>query len=177
MKKILFFVLLIVIACTPYKQKHNFSSLNRIDSLLNANSDNALDSLNNLKIDYLSSENKAYYNLLLTIALDKRDFAFRTDSSISEALIWFEQSKDNYNYIRSLTYKAIVRYSINTEDTLSFNLLKKAEENYFKFKQNDNHLLSLIYSYLGKINKADKNFEGAEKYFEKSREINLKTKK
>ncbi len=134
-----------------------------------------LDSLKKFQTYRLSSENEAYYNLLTTIAEDKNYMNFTSDSVISLALDYYKGSKDYYNIARSLMYKGIVRYTINMKDTLAIDLFRDAEQIFDKQKISDNHLLGMIYSYLGKLNKADRNFKEAESYFQKSADVNKKS--
>ena len=163
----------LLIACTSsHKQVRIGQRLSILDSMLSKNPSAVYDSLLKIESQKLSSENRAYYSLLKTIAQDKIDFSFTSDSLITYAVNWYEESSDNYNLTRSLTYKGIVRYTLDPKDTISFDLFKSAEQLYSKHKLRDNHLLGMIYAYLGKINKADKNFVEAEKYFVRSAQIN-----
>lgn len=163
----------LLIACTSsHKQVQIGQRLSILDSMLSKNPSAVYDSLLKIESQKLSSENRAYYSLLKTIAQDKIDFSFTSDSLITYAVNWYEESSDNYNLARSLTYKGIVRYTLDPKDTISFDLFKSAEQLYSKHKLRDNHLLGMIYAYLGKINKADKNFVEAEKYFVRSAQIN-----
>jgi tetratricopeptide (TPR) repeat protein len=140
--------------------------------MLSKNPAAVYDSLKKFDDYKLSSENEAYFELLITIAKDKNDIQFVSDSIISSSVKWYEESRDYYNYARALTYNGIVRYTLDPKDTLSFDLFKGAEQLFQKHKLKDNHILGMIYAYLGKINKADKNFGEAELYFKKSADIN-----
>lgn len=137
------------------------------DSLLQSDPKRALDSLQNFRNTLFSSENKAYYYLLLTIANDKND-VLDDDSLISVSIDFYKDKRDYYNYARSLTYKAIIRYINNNRDTSSFELFKTAEKIYVENDIKDKRLLGNIYTYIGRINKADGNFELAQDYFLKA---------
>ena len=110
--------------------------------------------------------------MILNTPADKNFKNFRNDSAISISYEWYKKNNDNYNYTRALTYRGIVRYSIDKRDTIAYDLFKTAEVIYRNNHINDKHLLGMIYSYLGKINKADKNFKEAEFYFLKGAEVN-----
>lgn len=165
-------VIFLASCSSSQKQAKLRERLISFDTMLVSNPLQAKDSLSKLESLKLSSSNAAYLNLLKTICYDKTDTPFTSDSLISSALDWYNDSKDYYNFARSLTYKGIVRYTLDSKDTISFDLFKEAEQLYQKHRLKDNHLLGMIYSYLGKINKADKNFSEAEEYFVKNAAIN-----
>ncbi len=174
MKKVLITILILsIVSCNSSKIQQSFKvRLNSLDSFLTVNPKVVLDSLNKIECKKLSPDNQAYFNLIMTIALDKTDYRFHDDSLISSALHWYENNTDINNYTRALAYDGIVRYSINIKDSLTFNRFKQAEKYYNEFKMHDNHLIGLVYSYLGKLNKSEKNYKEAEYYFDKCVDLN-----
>ncbi len=174
MKRAVFLLLLLsLVSCNTTRRQIEFKNrLTSLDTTMSAKPKAVLDSLNKFEKNRLSSENEAYYNLLITIAEDKNYVDFTSDSVISSAVNYYDGGKDYYNYARSLMYKGIVRYTMDMKDTLSFDLLKDAEQVFINHNLKDNHLLGMIYSYLGKINKADRNFKEAEIYFQKGADVN-----
>lgn len=145
------------------------------DSLLQSDPKRALDSLQNFRNTLFSSENKAYYYLLLTIANDKNDVNVLNDSLIGVSINYYKDSKDYYNYTRALTYNGILKYLLDKTDTTAFDSFKGAETVYIENKINDPNVLGLIYTYIGRINKADGNFKEAEEYFNKASQVYYST--
>lgn len=172
-KLLLLFLPIYLLSCSNESNiVYEREKLTALDSILSSKPKEAFDSLNTINKSQLSTVDEAYFNLLLTIAMDKNDFVFINDSLIHKSVEWYNSSKDYYNLYRSTTYWGIVRYAINKKDTLSFSLFKKAEGLFLKNKFEKDYLIGMIYNYLGKINKADLNFSEADYYITKSVEFN-----
>ncbi|MDD4032847.1 MAG: hypothetical protein PHS48_06330 [Bacteroidales bacterium] len=172
---IFFPVLFLLTAChTAEKLSLVYKQLVALDSLLAWQPQAVLDSLNNMDIHDFPEAEEAYYNLLLTIAMDKSYYEFRDDRVISQAVAWYQQGKDPANYARSLLYKGIVLYSLNPIDTLAFIHFKEAEHVMKANKMENPSFFVLLYGYLGDINQRNKNYEVADEYYQKGLEASRK---
>ena len=172
---IFFPVLFLLTAChTAEKSSLVYKQLVALDSLLAWQPQAVLDSLNNMDIHDFPEAEEAYYNLLLTIAMDKSYYEFRDDRVISQAVAWYQQGKDPANYARSLLYKGIVLYSLNPIDTLAFIHFKEAEHVMKANKMENPSFFVLLYGYLGDINQRNKNYEVADEYYQKGLETSRK---
>lgn len=179
MKKNLLLVLIsiLIYSCSDKGVTASDSAiLKGLDSILSIKPKIALDSLRALNPNELSVENESYYNLLQTIAMDKNSLDFANDSLIQNVAEWYSNTNDYYNYYRSISYWGVVRYSMNRNDTLSFNLFKKAEALFNLHQLKEDYIIGMVYNYLGKINKAELNFKEADYYISKSVEFNKRSK-
>lgn len=173
MKLLTFIFLLLVSFCQKNDYQNDIhKKLIGIDSILISKPELALMRLKELSYNGLSKENRAYYSLLLTIAEDKNSKIFVNDSLISQSVKWYEASSDLYNRARSYTYNGIIRYQTNHRDSLTYSLFKKAESLYQKNKLNNTYE-GILYIYLGRLNKHDRNYSLAEKYYLKGADVFL----
>jgi len=159
-------VLTLTFSCSPYDAEEIFlqNKLGKIDKRIYDKSQDALDSLNTIDLSKLSESNKAYYNLLYTIAQNELSGTFNNDSLITFSLTWYEKKKERYNYCRSILYKGIALFNNNKSDSIAYSYLKQSEELYNNNNFGDKILKSRIYQYLGKINRIKKNYKEAERY-------------
>lgn len=168
MKQLLIAVsfLTFIFSCSHNKTEEIFfqNKLGIIDKCIYDKNHDAIDSLNTINTSILSENNKAYYNLLYAIAINESTGTFKNDSLITFSLIWYEKKKDHYNYCRSILYKGIALFNNNKCDSIAYSHIKQSEEIYNNYKFGDKILKSRIYQYLGKINRAKKNYIEAERY-------------
>lgn len=159
-------VLIFIFSCNPYDSEEIIfqNKLGKIDKCIYDKSQDALDSLKIINASKLSESNKAYYNLLYTIALNESVGTCKDDSLITFSLTWYEKKKNRYNYCRSILYKGIALFNSNKSDSIAYSYLKQSEEIYNTYKFGDKILKSRIYQYLGKINRVKKNYREAERY-------------
>lgn len=167
--------LLLLVSCNTTIRQHVMQArLANLDSLLSHRPRVVLDSLEQMDVSEHSGEVQSYYNLLLTIARDKSYVDFTDDSIISLAAEWYRNGKDPENLARSLIYLGIVRYGLNSMDTLPYLHLKEAEDVMKVHAIEDPQLQVLLYGYLGDINLRNRNYPEAEVCFEKGLEASKK---
>lgn len=180
MKKLIIFFSLVqfLFSCSNKQngQRYIFQQFERWDKILYEQPAAILDSLNKINTTGLSAANAAYHSLLYTIAHERTNDIAENDSIISLSLAWYREGKDYYNLCRSLLYKGIVLYEINHTDSSAYYPIKESEELYLNKKIEDNYLGSLIFTYLGKINRSRSNLLQAESYFKKSIELSTSVK-
>lgn len=156
------------VGCSPRNdQQAMLRRLEQLDALINKQPSMVLDSLNTIESDPLSAANEAYYNLLLTIAMDKSYKDFASDSLIASSARWFSRHSDYHNYARALFYEGIVRYRINASrtDTLTFSKFKGAETICLKHAIDNPSLQKFIYFYLGDFLYSNADFDESKKYY------------
>lgn len=180
MKKLIIFFSLVqfLFSCSNKQngQRYIFQQFERWDKILYEQPAAILDSLNKINTTGLSAANAAYHSLLYTMAHERTNDIAENDSIISLSLAWYREGKDYYNLCRSLLYKGIVLYEINHTDSSAYYPIKESEELYLNKKIEDNYLGSLIFTYLGKINRSRSNLLQAESYFKKSIELSTSVK-
>jgi len=180
MKKLIIFFSLVqfLFSCSNKQngQRYIFQQFERWDKILYEQPAAILDSLNKINTTGLSAANAAYHSLLYTMAHERTNDIAENDSIISLSLAWYRDGKDYYNLCRSLLYKGIVLYEINHTDSSAYYPIKESEELYLNKKIEDNYLGSLIFTYLGKINRSRSNLLQAESYFKKSIELSTSVK-
>lgn len=180
MKKLIIFFSLVqfLFSCSNKQtgQRYIFQQFERWDKILYEQPAAILDSLNKINTTGLSAANAAYHSLLYTMAHERTNYIAENDSIISLSLAWYREGKDYYNLCRSLLYKGIVLYEINHTDSSAYYPIKESEELYLNKKIEDNYLGSLIFTYLGKINRSRSNLLQAESYFKKSIELSTSVK-
>ncbi len=168
-------VLFLLVACNSTETRSSVHKrLAALDSLVNNQPEQVTDCLEKMDVRNYSRADRAYYNLLLTIARDKSYVEFRDDSIISSATDWFRAGKDPLLFARSLIYLGIVRHTLNPMDTLPYLHLKEAEEVMKIHALEDPQLQVLLYGYMGDINLRNRNFSEAEFCFEKGLEAGKK---
>ena len=142
-------------------------SLASIDKMLNAAPAEALDSLSAMDVHSLSYSEKAYYNLLFTIAQHKNHIPFTNDSAIAFAHQYFQkQTEDYYNQARSGFYLGLVLYKLSSSDERAYSYMREAANLIQKHAIDDNRLSALLYAFLGRINDHNLNYEEAISFFQ-----------
>ncbi len=140
--------------------------LTRIDTLLHATAAAAYDSLEAINPHLLRQPNRAYYQLLHTIAADKLYQPFYSDSLISEVVDFYETRPLSDNYLRALLYQGIVRLHLELPDTVMHEPLKKAESILLAHPEAASlRTATRIFFYLGRMNQDHSNFDRANFYY------------
>lgn len=156
---------IVLYGCIP--NQHHAQSLASIDKMLNAAPAEALDSLSAMDVHSLSYSEKAYYNLLFTIAQHKNHIPFTNDSAIAFAYQYFQQRTDDYyNQARSGFYLGLVLYKLSSSDERAYSYMREAANLIQKHAIDDNRLSALLYAFLGRINDHNLNYEEAISFFQ-----------
>lgn len=142
-------------------------ALSDIDKILNTSPAAALDSLLALDVHSMGESEKAYYNLLFTIAQHKNHIPFTNDSAIAFAHQYFQkQTEDYYNQARSGFYLGLVLYKLSSSDERAYSYMREAANLIQKHAIDDNRLSALLYAFLGRINDHNLNYEEAISFFQ-----------
>lgn len=122
------FISLFILSCNREEDRDVMSKLSRWDLQLNDNPYSIMDSLEAIDVSNISQSERAYYNLLLTIARDKTYYDFTNDSLISKSEEYYNSNKiNNNNHVRALMYQGIVRTRMGVKDSTSYLPLRRAE--------------------------------------------------
>ncbi len=132
--------------CVRHKPGHYPADLVAIDSLLRSDAEKGWALLADYDAGGLSRTSKAYYGLLYTIAADKLDSVFQSDSLINDAS--YRLRHDPMQHARSMFYSGLVRYRINKEDTVAFQRMVEARNICEKYKIEEPFLRGMIAYYL-----------------------------
>lgn len=170
------FIILLTTSCIGNKQSQMQVKLATYDNLLNSNPQAAYDSLEILGEQSLNKKNRAYFNLLYTIASDKINKPFISDSIINKAYSWYKERQatktaeqyNKQNLIKAALYSGIVKYNINNRDSSAYHCLKEAQVLADANKMTDNNTLGLITFYLGDIQNTNKCYKNAADYYNRA---------
>ncbi len=168
-------VVFLMVACNSTGSSMH-EQLASLDSLVLSQPEQVTERLEKMDVVNYSPADRAYYNLLLTIAWDQSDVEIHDDSIILSATDWYRTGKDPALFARSLIYLGIVRYALNSMDTLPYIHLREAEQVMKTHAIEDPQLLVLLYGYLGDISMRNVNYTEADIYFEKELSVCKKTK-
>ena len=147
-------------------------NLSQIDRMLYSSPEQALDSLSMIDEQSLTKGDKAYYYLLKTIAQHKNHISFYDDSIISLSRKYYvTKTHDYYNQARSLFYNGLILYKLSFADTMAHHYMLSAERIVNDHSIQDNRLIALIHTYLGKINDFNGNYESASNHYQKAIDI------
>ena len=104
----LLFCFLIILSNCKDTSTHN-PELEAVDSLLNIQENRkALQTLQSIDVKDMNQEQKAFYNLLLTMAQYKNDVPFKSDSVINHVVDYYAGGKDIEMTMRSLVAQGCV---------------------------------------------------------------------
>lgn len=106
----------------------------------------------------LTEEDRAYYCLLMTQAMDKNGLSPTSDSLISIAVDYYRTGRDSRQRARSLFYRGRVYYEQGAYEEAALDY-KCAENLISQF--HDEYLAGLIHSHLGHLNKKNDLYEKA----------------
>lgn len=155
-KNLVFYIFILglsflVTACNKKQNETTTERLAQLDSLLDTQPQTVLDSLEIIRPERLSRFNTAYSQLLQTIADDKTDFEFQSDSLISSAVSTLQTHQTQYPelYARSLLYQGIVRYRMGVTDSTSYIPIKQSAHFIETSVENKNAVSYFVYYYLG----------------------------
>lgn len=166
------FALLLCVSCDHKHDQAMFTRLQQWDVLLEQQPQTAKDSLATLRVNELSLADRAYFGLLKTISDDKTYSDFTSDSLINSVASYFNRyKKGSDNHIRSLVYRAIVRYRMGIMDSTVFTPLKEGEQLYLKQKQPNSNTGYMLYYYLGDLLSSNNEFSAADIYFNKALQL------
>lgn len=162
----------IFVRCAGNRSELINDRLVALDSLIIKDPKRAWDTLSSWDFNALKGEERAYAQLLLTIAQHKNGIIFEDDNLIENARTVFEKQKDYPKLARSLFYNGLVLFKMGDVDqsrSLSFMLraLRIMEEK----NLNDPGLKALINAYLGRIHDRENNFKDAAAYCRAAIEI------
>lgn len=148
-------LLMLGIVVTPgcSDRSRHAQSLANIDKILNTSPAAALDSLSALDVHSMGESERAYYNLLFTIAQHKNHIPFTNDSAIAFAYQYFQQRTDDYyNQARTGFYHGLVLHLLSTDEETACSYMRDALQIMEKHKVHDDRLKALICFYLGQVN-------------------------
>lgn len=174
-----FSFLIIVVSCNSYSNEETNMKqiLEDVNKYIYNKSDIAISKLSTIDSENLSQKNKAFYNLIYSIAIQEYYGSFDNDSIISYSLNWYKYRKDWINYCRSSLYKGIALFNISKFNSDAYFYVKQAENLYINHNLKDNILESKIYLYLGKLSRSKQDYFKSEKYLLISREMCVRLKR
>ncbi len=132
------------------------------DTLLNHDPEAAMAQLAHYRTQGLDDPSVAYHRLLYTIAGDKLDSVFHSDSLIE----WASQqlAHDPLQYARARFYSGLVRYRCNREDTLAYRRMAEAHSHCKAHGIEDPFLRGMVAYYLGECHLNHTNYDQALAY-------------
>ena len=164
------FVVLVLVGCNSKRQQGYTTLLDLLDSLVEIQPRQVLDSLEELQLRKLSRFNSAYTHVLQTIAEDKTYTEFTSDSLMAASAATLKRYKNKAPrvYARSLMYLGLVRYRMGITDSTAYQPLKEASILFEGMTSPDILSEYLCNYYLGEIHNKNKNILVSNKYYSKS---------
>lgn len=98
------------------------------DSLLELAPDTALSYLRSLSLENFSKEEKAYYGLLLTSAMDKNYLSLLPCDSLVDAALDYYDEGAGYNRARALFYKERIQFTMKMSEEAMANCFEALKE-------------------------------------------------
>ncbi len=134
----------------------------QVDSLLNHDPEGAIAQLAHYRTQGLDASSAAYHRLLYTIAGDKLDSVFHSDSLIE----WASQqlAHDPLQFARARFYSGLVRYRCNREDTLVYRRMAEAHSHCKGHGIEEPFLRGMVAYYLGECHLNHTNYDQALAY-------------
>lgn len=124
---IYYYIIFIVLTLTSCNHNNTKQELRNIDSLIFINKlDYAYNEIKDINTNFLSEENKAYYNLLWTQIQYLTYKPIKSDSIINECVEYYKINKDNRKLGESYYYKGMIEQLLGKADSAIINL-KEAE--------------------------------------------------
>ena len=132
------------------------------DTLLNHDPEAAMAQLAHYRTQGLDDPSVAYHRLLYTIAGDKLDSVFHSDSLIE----WASQqlAHDPLQFARARFYSGLVRYRCNQEDTLGYQRMAEAHSHCRAHGIQEPFLRGMVAFYLGECHFNHTNYDQALAY-------------
>lgn len=160
----------VVASCSFFNNQYT-NELKNLDAQLEDHPERVLDSLKKMNTEKFNESQLAYYYLLNASATDKNLVYLENDSTLSIALEYYRDKKNNlYNLARAQYYMG--KYEQKKERYReAYEHYKEAEINFKDSKEENQHLLGLIYFQLALIQKQQWNMNEAEVLCQKSFEI------
>lgn len=166
------FISLFILSCSREEDNVVMSKLLKWDLQLNDNPYSIMDSLGAIDVSNISQSERAYYNLLLTIARDKTYYDFTNDSLISKSEEYYNSNKiNNNNHVRALMYQGIVRTRMGVKDSTAYLPLRKAETIFEADKNQDPQTGYMLNFYIGNTYFTNYDAKSASKYFKNALEF------
>lgn len=171
---IYYYIIFIVLTLTSCNHNNTKQELRNIDSLIFINKlDYAYNEIKDINTNFLSEENKAYYNLLWTQIQYLTYKPIKSDSIINECVEYYKINKDNRKLGESYYYKGMIEQLLGKADSAIINL-KEAEN--IASNISNIELKHKIYYGLVELNYATANYALALEYSHKelyvSQEVN-----
>lgn len=134
----------------------------QVDSLLNHDPEAVMAQLIHYRTHGLDATSAAYHRLLYTIAGDKLDSVFYSDSLIE----WASQqlAHDPLQFARARFYSGLVRYRCNREDTLAYQRMAEAHSHCKAHGIEEPFLRGMVAYYLGECHLYHTNYDQALAY-------------
>ena len=121
-------IMLTLIACNQPRNQGLTRQVEELDSMVYNYPKFVFNSLEQLKSNKVSRYNRAYIDLVQTIAVYNIGREIQSDSMITRAVGEFARHPENHpeNYRRSLIYQGIIRFRIGITDSRAYLPLKDA---------------------------------------------------
>lgn len=160
----------VVASCSFFNNQYT-NELKNLDAQLEDHPEMVWDSLKKMDTEKFNESQLAYYYLLNASATDKNLVYLENDSTLSIALEYYRDKKNNlYNLARAQYYMG--KYEQKKERYReAYEHYKEAEINFKDSREENQHLLGLIYFQLALIQKQQRNLNEAEELSQKSFEI------
>lgn len=160
----------VVASCSFFNNQYT-NELKNLDAQLEDHPEMVWDSLKKMDTEKFNESQLAYYYLLNASASDKNLVYLDNDSTLSIALEYYRDKKnDLYNLARAQYYMG--KYEQKKERYReAYEHYKEAEINFKDSKEENQHLLGLIYFQIALIQKFQNNLSEAEISSQKSFEI------
>ena len=161
--RLCFLAILVVVTTCHSSTEHQ---LNRIDALLNNHPDSALSMLARIDTSRLARINeRAYYNLLYTAALDKNYIDITDESRINHSAEYYADHGNLYDRMRSYYYQGIIRKNARNYSAAIVSF-EKAEKEASSLQ--DLRFIGLAHRNMGNVFNATNNFIEARKHFKRA---------
>jgi len=169
----LFVLIIVLVGCNSKRQQGYTTRLDLLDSLVEIQPAQILDSLEELQSRKLSKFNSAYAHVLQTIAQDKTYTEFTSDSLMTAATATLKHYKNKAPlvYAHSLMYLGLVRYRMGVTDSTAYQPLREASRLFAGMASPDITSEYLCNYYLGEIHNRNNNLLLSNKYYFKSLQI------
>lgn len=170
LKFIIFIIVLFILGSCNTSNKQINKQLNCLDSILEKNPIQVLDSLKKIDATKLSRADKAYYYLLEASGKDKGYIPLVDDSIFQISEQYYKNKQEHYNLARTQYYQARFLSKANKPEE-AYKLFKEAESNLKKDPNYAPHILGLTYYQLARIQDLKKNIPEAFDYYQKALKI------
>ena len=168
----LYYLLLVIFLFSCYRSSNYHQQLEQAELIIEDHPDSAKAILQTIPTSLIGKEERALYNLLLTMANYKLYIPFTNDSLISHSVTYYSESGNKNRFASALYYKGAINYDELKKSDIAVQYLKKAEE--LSETGDDELLKNKIYELLQTINYNSQNYLIALEYSNKFLESSLK---